>query len=446
MSRRYIVATAVGAALALSVLRFRSVRPASPKRQTVLRSSNYSVQSAVRFALDSAVDPQADSLAPVPLPDVWPPAAAPSVPLTGSRHTFVLVQNSERPAVTSTARRGGHVAISTGLRDRSMGTSTAVRRAVGQPERLPSNGAATSRDAQLQAILGAAPAEHRSTLQQLARRATQLRLFIYPCPRRASWSAANLTAQFPSCKTFQWSGDWELTERVRSTGQSTVDGDSADFFIVPFLSKCYYNNVARYRLRSMDKALHEVIAFLRQSPWWDKRPERHLFFFMSGVGAGIVPSWHAHIARSIFIVAEGDSEATYFRHGVDIVVPGKVGVGTLAHQRPAAKRTLLASFRGSLDAALRDADGGRVRKENKLRRRLAKMLEDVDDIIFSGHKSKKYVSEMDNSRFCIIPRGNTPWTRRFFDAAIRGCIPAVLSDPVAFPFEQFIDYTQMTIK
>ena len=37
---------------------------------------------------------------------------------------------------------------------------------------------------------------------------------------------------------------------------------------------------------------------------------------------------------------------------------------------------------------------------------------------------------MDNARFCIIPRGNTPWTRRFFDAVVRGCIPAVLSDPV----------------
>ena len=49
------------------------------------------------------------------------------------------------------------------------------------------------------------------------------------------------------------------------------------------------------------------------------------------------------------------------------------------------------------------------------------------------------MQEMDESRFCIIPRGNTPWTRRFFDAAVRGCIPAVLSDPVSFPFERLLD-------
>ena len=53
---------------------------------------------------------------------------------------------------------------------------------------------------------------------------------------------------------------------------------------------------------------------------------------------------------------------------------------------------------------------------------------------------------MDDSRFCIIPRGNTPWTRRFFDAVVRGCIPVVLSDPVAFPFERFVDMRSMTLK
>ena len=51
-------------------------------------------------------------------------------------------------------------------------------------------------------------------------------------------------------------------------------------------------------------------------------------------------------------------------------------------------------------------------------------LKGEEGFIFSGHKSSSYVEEMDNARFCIIPRGNTPWTRRFFDAVVRGCIPA----------------------
>ena len=38
-----------------------------------------------------------------------------------------------------------------------------------------------------------------------------------------------------------------------------------------------------------------------------------------------------------------------------------------------------------------------------------------------------------------------PWTRRFFDAVVRGCIPGS-SDPVAFPFERLLDFRAMTIK
>ena len=70
-------------------------------------------------------------------------------------------------------------------------------------------------------------------------------------------------------------------------------------------------------------------------PWFDRSPERHLFFFMSGVGADVVPSWRQHLARSIFIVAE------CFREGHDIVVPGKLSVPHREHRaaaRNAARR------------------------------------------------------------------------------------------------------------
>lgn len=145
-------------------------------------------------------------------------------------------------------------------------------------------------------------------------------------------------------------------------------------------------------------------------------------------------------------MAEGDRQAPYFRYGHDIVVPGKVGVQPKARQTAGAQRGLIGVFRGSLDAALRDCDGRRVSKKNTLRRWLQKTLAHERGYIFSGKKSNKYEQEMDDSRFCVIPRGNTPWTRRFFDAAVRGCIPAVLSDPVAFPYERLLDFTSMTVK
>ena len=102
-------------------------------------------------------------------------------------------------------------------------------------------------------------------------------------------------------------------------------------------------------------------------------------------------------------------------------------------------------FRGALTATLRDAEGARQEAEPAapLARRV---VERREGICLSGHKSEEYVDELDDSRFCIIPRGNTPWTRRFFDAAVRGCIPAVLSDPVSFPFERLLDFRAFSLK
>lgn len=134
-----------------------------------------------------------------------------------------------------------------------------------------------------------------------------------------------------------------------------------------------------------------MVSHLRTSPWFDQRPERHLFFFMSGAGAAIAPSWRSLIGRSTFIVAEGDAQADFFRKAVDVVVPGKLSVTLPSSPIPAGERRLLAVFRGSLDAALRDGEGGRVRRENKLRRRLAKQLQAERGVVFSGKKSKRLV-------------------------------------------------------
>ena len=124
------------------------------------------------------------------------------------------------------------------------------------------------------------------------------------------WSMHSLTTRFPQCTKFQWSGDLELITRLSARAKRTAgDASDADFYVVPFLAKCYFNHVAKYRLDGMDAAVRRVLSFLHQSgPWWKRFPERHLFFFMSGIGAGMVPSWRTLLGRSIFLVAEGDRE------------------------------------------------------------------------------------------------------------------------------------------
>eukprot|EP00976_Prorocentrum_cordatum_P021723 443671-Prorocentrum_minimum.AAC.1 len=53
---------------------------------------------------------------------------------------------------------------------------------------------------------------------------------------------------------------------------------------------------------------------------------------------------------------------------------------------------------------------------------------------------------MARSVFCLCPRGWSPWTLRAYQAMMSGCIPVVIADEIEFPFENTIDWTQLTVK
>lgn len=269
-------------------------------------------------------------------------------------------------------------------------------------------GSATSAGSAIERVLAGAAGS--TSLRALHAKAQRLRIYVYRPPRSSSgWCATNLTAQHKKCKTFQWSGDWELIQRMRRSDQYTTDGDAADFYVVPFLSKCYYNFEAKYGLRRMDVALREVMRYLKWHSWWGARPERHLFFFLSGIGAGVVPSWRAHISRSIFIVAEGDREAPYFREGQDIVVPGKIAISRAERPLPPRKRKkLVGVFRGSLDALLRDERGARVRRKNKLRHLLFETLRGNRRYADGGHSDSPRGANEEGERHPLVTAATHP--------------------------------------
>ena len=44
-------------------------------------------------------------------------------------------------------------------------------------------------------------------------------------------------------------------------------------------------------------------------------------------------------------------------------------------------------------------------------------------------------AEMQKSTFCLVPRGDTPSSRRFFSAIAAGCIPVLITDDYEPPFQ-----------
>ena len=63
---------------------------------------------------------------------------------------------------------------------------------------------------------------------------------------------------------------------------------------------------------------------------------------------------------------------------------------------------------------------------------MADKLADWGDMKYGDNfaTNATYVS-MRQSVFCLVPRGDTPSSRRLFDAVSAGCIPVIISDDYA---------------
>ena len=54
--------------------------------------------------------------------------------------------------------------------------------------------------------------------------------------------------------------------------------------------------------------------------------------------------------------------------------------------------------------------------------------------------SHEYLDNMRNATFCLVPRGDNEMTRKFTEAIVVGCIPVMIVDMPALPFERRLDY------
>ena len=50
------------------------------------------------------------------------------------------------------------------------------------------------------------------------------------------------------------------------------------------------------------------------------------------------------------------------------------------------------------------------------------------------------------ARFCLVPRGLTPASRRLYEAIASGCAPVVVSDEFRLPFGSWLDYDAFSLR
>merc|ERR1711972_7744 len=205
--------------------------------------------------------------------------------------------------------------------------------------------------------------------------------------------------------------------------------------------------------------MHELDALytqlVRALPYYKRNRGRdHIFTFGSGMSANVFRSWQEVIPESIFLTPETwlfndfpDRTEPCFNTWKDIAIPGYLHrheiLSLASSARPLERREHLAVFLGRTDASRgpHPATGG-VDVRGAIRQL------HVDGKIFVGQNLSmpEMHAVMGNARFCLVPKGKSAWSLRFYEALFANCVPVVLSDYWELPFEDFLDIPSFVIK
>ncbi|XVE60199.1 hypothetical protein DITRI_Ditri05aG0108700 [Diplodiscus trichospermus] len=204
-----------------------------------------------------------------------------------------------------------------------------------------------------------------------------------------------------ACLKGQWGSQVKIHRLLLGSRFRTRKREEADLFFVPAYVKC-----VRMLGGLNDKEINQTyVKVLSQMPYFRRSGGRdHIFVFPSGAGAHLFRSWATYINRSIILTPEGDrtdkKDTSAFNTWKDIIIPGNVDDGmtktgaTIFQPLSLSKRKYLANYLG--------------RAQKKVGR--LKLIE----------LAKQYGD--------------------------KECVPVILSDQVELPFQNVIDYREISIK
>ncbi|KAJ8460939.1 hypothetical protein OPV22_033865 [Ensete ventricosum] len=253
-----------------------------------------------------------------------------------------------------------------------------------------------------------------------------------------------------ACVKGQWGTQVKVHQLLLKSRFRTINKQEADFFFVPSYVKC-----VRMMGGLNDKEINKTyVKILSQMPYFRYSGGRdHIFVFPSGAGAHLFRSWATFLNRSIILTPEGDRtdkrDISAFNTWKDIIIPGNVDDGmtkfygsNVVQPIPLSKRKHLANFLGRAQGKV-----GRLQLL-EIAKQYPDKLESPELQLTGPNKlgRNEYFNHLRNAKFCLAPRGESSWTLRFYESFFVECVPVILSDQVELPFQNVIDYTQISIK
>lgn len=260
----------------------------------------------------------------------------------------------------------------------------------------------------------------------------------------------------------QWKTEVYLPEWIMNSPHYTKNPEEAHMFIIPAYIRCLYRE---HRLRyaasyykskvytSMAKYIHSNYYFKRKFGY------DHLVIIPGGSSGSVAASllgnnptiseglgFYSNVTK---ITPESYYPSWYFP-GEDIVIPGMVTAADFAPDPKRthyfdveAKRSIVVLYIGDFKKSAQRQQIG------KLAMNLAKVRIDSPDayhnVIIQDTHVEDYATFIHNCSFCLVPRGTSPWTIRFYESLLTGCIPVLLGRDFYLPFRNHIDWEKFVV-
>ncbi|KAK3032426.1 hypothetical protein RJ639_037153 [Escallonia herrerae] len=230
-----------------------------------------------------------------------------------------------------------------------------------------------------------------------------------------------------ACVKGQWGTQVKIHRMLLQSSFRTRKKEEADLFFVPTYVKCVrmMGGLSDKKINQtyVKKALAQSVLFLK-----------------------------SNLTDVVSMQIQGDRtdkrDASAFSTWKDIIIPGNVDDGMtthgakLAEPLPLSERKYLANYLGRAQGKL-----GRLQLI-ELAKQFPNKLESPE-LKLSGPEKlgrTEYFQHLRNAKFCLAPRGESSWTLRFYESFFVECVPVILSDQVELPFQNVIDYAQISIK
>lgn len=235
----------------------------------------------------------------------------------------------------------------------------------------------------------------------------------------------------------------------------TSDPEQADYFFVPSFFKCLSILNRADLFDDKDFNLPSTILFdqtlehVESFPYFARHDGAdHLWLFSWGRYPCLLP-FRNRLRHARFLQVEDRCEdlnsegpQPTFSRWKDIIIPGNTDQwrsDMLQYMnRPFDRRDSLVCFYGRHAEKYPKYENVTVRKE------IIKHLRGQPGC-FVGGFVQNYHEAVTRSKFCLAPRGITPWTGHLYQALLAGCIPIILSDHFEVPY-WWLDWASFSIR